>query len=91
MDGKADPRQAHSIAQTTSEGLVGVWFGRSAGGPGLLLFCFSSKSFTTGGFKVIGGFVDSPALNVALCSLIRPLRLQRGLCGRTLRTSLGSS
>lgn len=90
VDGKADPRQAHSIAQTTSEGLVGVWFGRSGGGPGLLLSRFSSKTFTTGGFKVIGHFVDSLALSVALCSLGGPLRLQRGLCGRTWRTSLGS-
>ena len=36
---KANPRQAHSVALTTSEGLVGVWVGWSGGGPGLSLFC----------------------------------------------------
>ena len=62
MADEADPRQAHSVALTTSEGLIGVWVGWSGGGPGLSPLSFFSQSFTTGGLKVIsGGLVDSLA------------------------------
>ena len=74
MADEADPRQAHSVALTTSEGLVGVWVGWSGGGPGLSPLSFFFQSFTTGGFKVIsGGLVDSLAPAVTLCSFSGPL------------------
>ena len=43
---EANPRQARSVALTTSEGLVGVWVGWSEGGPSLspLSFFFQSSS-----------------------------------------------
>lgn len=44
MPDKADPRQAHSIALITSEGLVGV---------GVWVRRFFFQSFTTSDFKVI--------------------------------------
>ena len=46
MADKADPRQAYSIALTTSEGLVGVWVGCSGASPGLSPQMFFFQSFT---------------------------------------------
>ena len=57
---KGDPKQAHSVALTTSKALVGVWVGWSGGGPGLSPLSFFFQSLTTGGFKVIGDQSSSP-------------------------------
>ena len=71
MADRADPRQVHSIALTTSEGLVGVgvWVGWSEGGPGLSPLSFFFQSFTKGSFKVIGSLEDSLVSATVFCNL----------------------
>ena len=75
MADRADPRQVHYIALTTSEGLVGiaVWVGWSGGGLGLYPLSFFIQSFTTGDFKVIGSLDDSLVPAIVLCSVSDPL------------------